>query len=299
MLDWDDLRTFLAIARTGTLSAAARQLHVSQPTMGRRLEALHARLGARLLERTPSGFRLTTAGERVMGAVERMEAEALAVERTVTGQDVRLEGNVRVTSIGSFGSRLLTPLFGTLRARHPGISVELAVDARSLSLARREADIAVRLARFEGHEIVSRRVSDVAFGLFASEAYLERHGTPDLAAGSPGHLIVTVQDDQVALPESAWLAEAGREGRVSLRSNSRAVQLQAALAGLGLVCLPRILGDGVPGLARVPDAAHAPPLRELWIGLHRDTRHSPRIRAVFDHLAEGLRAARARLAPQG
>lgn len=297
MLDWDDLRTFLAVARTGTLSAAARQLHVSQPTMGRRLDAMHARLGARLLERTPTGFRLTTAGERIMGAVERMEAEALAIERTVTGQDVRLEGNVRVTSVGSFGSRLLTPLFGTLRERHPGISIELAVDSRSLSLARREADIAVRLARFEGHEIVARRVSDVLFGLYAADSYLARHGPPDLAAGCPGHRIVTVQDDQVSLPESAWLAEVAREARVALRSNSRAVQLEAALAGMGLVCLPRILADGVPGLSRVPEAVHAPPRRELWIGLHRDTRHSPRIRAVFDHLAEGLRLARGRLAP--
>ena len=297
MLAWDDLRTFLAIARAGNLSAAARTLGVAQPTMGRRLEALHARAGARLLERTPSGYRLTAAGERIMGAVERMEAEALLVERVVTGEDVRLEGQVRVTSIGSFGSRLLIPLFATLQQKHPGIAIELAVDARSLSLARREADIAVRLARFEGHEIVARKVADVAHGLYASADYLERHGQPELSSGCVGHRIVTVQDDQTALPEAAWLARVASRAAVSLRSNSRAVQLQAALDGMGLAGLPRAFADGVPGLVRIATDNDPPPMRELWIGVHRDTRHAPRIRAVLDHLSDGLKAARPSLAP--
>src|SRR3954454_19315597 len=106
MLDRDDLRSFLAIARHGNLSAAARALKVTQTTMGRRLEALHERSGARLLQKTPTGFVLTAAGELVLGAVERMEAEALAVERTISGEDVRLAGRVRIATVEAFGARM-------------------------------------------------------------------------------------------------------------------------------------------------------------------------------------------------
>jgi DNA-binding transcriptional LysR family regulator len=191
MLDWDDLRTFLAISRHGTLSAAARVLKVSQTTMGRRLDRLHDRASATLLKRTPTGFQLTPTGAAILGEVERMEDAALSLERTITGEDRRLEGLVRVTTVDSLAAHLLTPAWAELQARHPGIVVEIITDTRSLSLARREADIAVRLGRFDAHETVVRKIGEMAFAVHAAPAYIDHRGLPDWAAGAPGHRIAS------------------------------------------------------------------------------------------------------------
>jgi DNA-binding transcriptional LysR family regulator len=286
MLEWDDLRNFLAIARHGNLSAAARALKVTQTTMGRRLEGLHAKAGARLLQRTPTGFVLTPAGERVMANVERMEGEALSVERAITGEDARIAGQVRITTVESFGARILTPLLKPLLDRQPELEIELITDTRSLSLSRREADVALRLAQFEQHEAVVRRVGEMAFGLYASPGYLEARGWPDLAAGSPDHACVSLQEDLALLPEAKLLAQLVREGRVRLRANSREAQLQAALAGFGLAILPCYLALD-QDLVELP-LPNGRMMRGIWLGVHRDTRHTPRIRLVLDELSEGL-----------
>lgn len=296
MLDWDDLRTFLAVSRHGNLSAAARATGVTQTTMGRRLETLHERVGVALLQRTPSGFVLTPAGERVLGNAERMEAEALAAERAVTGEDIRLEGLVRVTCVEAFGAQILAPMLAALQDQQPRIVVELDSDNRSLSLSRREADIAIRLARFEQHEAVVKKVGDMSFGIYASFAYLERAGLPDFSRGAGGHRTITLQEDMLSLPEAKWFADVTHAALPSMRSNSRYAQREAALSGSGLACLPRYLADGIQGLERIRPPNPAPQ-REIWLGVHRDTRHTARIRAVIDHLGDGLKREQKRLTP--
>lgn len=297
MIDWDDLHTFLAVTRHGNLSAAARALKVTQTTMGRRLEALHARAGAKLLERTPSGFLLTPAGERILANVERMEAEALAVQRAITGQDARLDGEVRITSVEAFAAKLIVPSLPRLAERYPGISVEIDVDTRSLSLSRREADIAVRLAAFEQHEAVVRKAGEMAFAIYASEKYLAEHGYPDLSEGAPGHRSVTLQETLLQTPEGKWFSRLASKAHAALRTNSREGQLAAVRSGLGIGCLPRYLADGEKGLVRL-SAPVPEPRREIWIGVHQDTRWMPRIRAVLDHLAETLARSSDRLCPE-
>ena len=295
MLDWDDLRTFLAIARHGSLSAAARALGVRQTTIGRRLAALEGRAGARLLQKTPRGYVLTDAGEAVLGNVERIEAETLAVERRITGRDVRLEGTVRITSVESFAAEILMPILAGLRQRHPGIDIELVADVRNLSLTRREADVAVRMARLDQQDLTVRRIGVMAFGLYASPAYLETRGPPDFAGGGDGHDVILAQPDLKGMPELDWLeAILPRAGR-ALQSNSRYGHRAAAQAGMGIACLARYLGDG-SGLVQLA-APTLPPPRELWLAVHTDIRHMPRIRAVTDALAAGVRAAAALLDP--
>ncbi|WP_133175334.1 LysR family transcriptional regulator [Sphingomonas oleivorans] len=296
VLDWDDLKTFLAIARQGSLSAAARSLKVSQTTMGRRLDHLHGRAGAKLLERTPTGFRLTPAGERILDHVARMEQEALALERAIAGEDMRLEGLVRVTTVETFGAHVLTPALAALRARHPGIAVEFITDTRPLSLARREADIAIRLAAFEGHETIVRKIGAMAFGVYAAPAYLAAHGEPDWGQGAIGHALIRLQDDLSTTPEARWFSALAHDGTPSLLANSREVQLRGAVAGLGLGCLPRYLADGMRELVHL--ATPGPePVREIWMGVHRDTRATPRIRAVQDAIIRAVEQARPRLLP--
>ena len=140
-----------------------------------------------------------------------------------------------------------------------------------------------------------RRVGDMAFAVYAARAYLDARGTPDFAAGAPGHAAVVLQADLALLSEAKWLAGLTGAASVALRSNSRDAHLQAALAGLGLVCLPRYLGDPEPALVRL--AAPDPPIRGIWLGVHRDARHLPRLRAVLDHLTDGLKRCAAALAP--
>jgi len=275
-MDWDDLHTFLTIARHGTLSGAARALGVTQPTMGRRLTALEARSGARLLQRHPQGYALTSLGEAVLGNAERIEAEVMSAERTITGRDVALAGLVRVTTVDTLAATILTPALAALQCTHPGIVVELISDQRSLSLSKREADIAVRMTRFEGHELVSRKLGSMVLGMYASQAYLARH-----PLAQTDHKLVTVMDDQVHLPEAQWLATHFPQASVAFRSNSREVQLWAAKSGAGIATLACYRADTDADLIRVlPDT---PPLtRDIWLGVHSDMRHMPRIRAVVD-----------------
>ena len=288
-MDWDDLRTFLAIARHGTLSAAARALGVTQPTMGRRLAAMEVRTGARLLQRLPGRYALTPLGESVLGHAERIEAEALSAERTITGRDSALEGEVRLTTVDTLAARIVAPAIADLQSRHPGIVVELVPNTRSLSLSKREADIALRMTRFEGHEVAARRVGAVAMGLYASPDWQERIEKGDAR-------LVTVLDDQAHLPEAKWLCEAFPEAVIGFRSNSREVQLWATLSGAGIGVLARYRADAEPGLVRLrtglPDL-----VRDIWLGVHVDMRYMPRVRAVMDAVSEALRINSAVLNP--
>lgn len=291
-MDWDDVRSFLAIARARSLSGAARDLGVRQSTMSRRLDALEAKAGARLLQRTPRGYELTPLGEAVLGNAERMEAEAMAVERAVQGRDIALSGVVRLTTVDVIADLLLPGVTARLQAKYPGICIDVLSDPRSLNLSRREADLAIRMARFDGNELVSRRMGIAANALYASHDYLAAHGPPETGGDNA---IVTVLEDQAHLAEPRWLAESIPGARISLRTNSRVTQLAAVRAGLGVACLPCILADDVPGLVRLPGPTPAPE-REVWLGVHADLRHMPRIRAVIDVLEEAFAQARSRLA---
>jgi DNA-binding transcriptional LysR family regulator len=294
-LGWDDLESFLAIARHGTLSGAARALGVRQTTMGRRLAGLEARAGARLLQKTPRGFVLTPAGEAILGNVERIESEAQAIARRITGGDVRLEGVVRITSVESLAVKILIPGLAAFRAVHPGISLEITADTRNLSLTMREADVALRMARLTQLDLAVRKVAEVGFGVYASPRYLGAMGVPDFAAGAAGHTVILNQVDLMGFPEMQWFSSLTAQARPALRSNSRFAQAAAAEQGLGIACLARYLGDPAD-LVRLE--APPAPVREVWLAVHQDIRHTPRIRAVTDFLAAELRAKAGILRPQ-
>ncbi|MEI7712066.1 MAG: LysR family transcriptional regulator [Rhodospirillales bacterium] len=295
MLPWDDLQTFLAIARHSTLSAAARVLGVQQTTMGRRLIGLEERAGAKLLAKTPTGFVLTPAGEAILGHVERIEAETLAIEHRIGGRDIKLEGSVRVSTVEILAVEVLTPAFARLQRDHPGIVVEVAAEARSVSLTRREADIAVRLVRLTQNELAIRRVGTIGFGIYASAAYLKRFGNPDFAEGAPGHTTVSNPMEGMALPEMAWFAGLTHRSVAGIRHNSRYGQRSAAEAGMGLAVLSRLMGDPTD-LVRLPTPT-PPPTRDVYLDVHNDIRHTPRIKAVTDAIAGSMRAEAGRLAP--
>jgi DNA-binding transcriptional LysR family regulator len=293
MFGWDDARFFLEIHRTGSLSAAGRKLRVNQSTVGRRLVALELALGARLFDRTPDGYLPTPAGEALLPRAERMEEEALAAARDVAGGEARLAGTVRLTSPEAFGSRFLTTRLADFHRRYPDITLELVADNRALSLSRREADVALRLSRPTQPLLVTRQVAEVGVTLYASEGYLASRGRPRLADLS-GHDLIGFDETFQPEAEVRWLAQHARGMRVVFKSNSQQAQLAAAEAGMGLALLSCYLADPVPGLVRVIPASKGV-VRGLWLVLHRDLRHTVRVRALAEFLVEALHRERARL----
>ena len=292
-VDWDDLRYFLALARQGSLSGAARALQTTQPTMGRRLVALELKLDARLFERQPNGLVLTEAGSSILDYAAMMEEAALAATRVASGRTAGLSGHVRVTATEWFGTRVLSPILGAFCAQHPDISVELITDSRLLSLTRREADLAFRLRRFDQDGLIQRKVADVPFGLYASAGYIERCGLPDFERHGAGTSLVLPNE---ALADIAWVQDVLGAAKVAYRSNSREGQAAAAAAGAGVVLLPLYLGASWPSLIKLEVPTPVPD-RSVWLGLHADSRTVPRIRASADFIIAELERHRLTRAP--
>ena len=296
MLDWDDLRFFLAVARHRTLAGAARHLHVTQSTVSRRIAAMQEGMGVRLLQRTPDGYLLTLAGESIRQHVERVEAETRLVESAVVGMDARLAGLVRVSSSQVITSHLLAPCFAALHERHPDILIEALPDLQSKALTTREADVVVGLRRFEHHDLVARSIGHLAFGLYACVSYVARRGEPDLGNGCSGHRLITMIDDQVLPEHAAWLTEHAGRAQVVLRADSYETQHSSANCSGGLALLPRFRADEEPTLRRIAAPVPVPPA-EIWLGAHHENRLVPRVRAVLDCIAEVVRGRSAILDP--
>lgn len=296
MLDWDDLRFFLAISRHRSLAAAAKLLHVTQSTVGRRLATLEAGMGARLLHRVSDGYALTLAGQEILAGVERMEGEALQVERAVAGHDVRMAGVVRVMGSQLVTSHLLAPSLAALHAADRSVTVELVPTMPGEALGVREADVAVQLRPFEHQDLVVRTLGTMAFGLYAGDAYVQRCGVPDVDDSCAGHLLITLLDDRELSAQAGWLAEHGRRGDVVLRSDSYETQHWATVSGGGLAVLPRFRADAEPALRLL--ATRVPvPSSDIRLGVHRDNRGIPRVRAVLDCIAHAVRSRAATLNP--
>ncbi|MBV8094014.1 MAG: substrate-binding domain-containing protein, partial [Acetobacteraceae bacterium] len=216
------------------------------------------------------------------------------------GKDVRLEGTVRLTTVDTLASEVLSPILAAFRANHPAVQVDIITATRSLSLAKREADVALRLVRFTQSNIVMRKVGEAAYSVYAARTYLERYGTPDWTRGAEGHFVILTDQDDLETPDIQWLRAVASRAQVALTSNSRLVHRAAARDGVGIACLARYMGDPVPGLVRLPmpEAAGAAPVRELWLGVHDDMRHTPRIRAFTAALQDGLKHAASLLNPR-
>lgn len=287
-MEWSDVRVFLAIARTGTLGAAARSLGQSQPTMGRRLRALEQSVGQVLFQRTADGFVLTDEGSTVLLHAERIEEEALAFQRRLAGQDTHLEGVVRITSSDWFGAHMLTPVLAEFAQRHPGVEVELLTSAIHYSLSRREADIAFRIRPFEEPDVVSRRLLHTEYGVYI-RADLPR----PVAGDGAGTALVTMDAAFSGMPDAVWLRKLLPNARVVSRSNNRDVQGRLCAQGGGVAVLPRPLGDALPGVDLI-DLGESPPGRDTWVGYHRDLKRLARLRALLDLVIERLAGVRER-----
>lgn len=271
---WDDIRYFLELARSGSLSAAARQLRVEHSTVARRVEALEASLGLRLFDRLPKAWSLTAEGESLVEHAGRLDDEAQAFSRAALGV-ASLQGTVRISAPPVLASHFLVPRLAGMRAQWRNIDIELIGESRDAQLARGEADLAIRMSRPSAPGLAARRIGQMRYGLYAAHAYTQQ---PEAEWAFLGY-----DDSLRQVPQQQWLDRVAAGRRFLFRSNDLAALLNAARAGLGIAALPHFLAANDSGLCAVPAASEAS-IRELWLVMHPDVKRSPRVRLVADLL---------------
>lgn len=281
-MDWDDLRFFLAIARAGSLGAAAKQLGVSHPTVGRRLQVLEQASGQPFFRRTSEGLVPTDIGDRILCLAEEMESSALAIARRIDGADAQPEGILRISSADWFAGYVLAPVLMELVRRHPAVVPEVIAGQRLSDLTRREADIAFRIVPFDEPDIVQRRLLTMPYGLYTQAA---RPVVP--SASGAGCSLILMNTAQAYYPDVQWLQRMLPAAKRVFTSSSRTVQAQMCARGLGVAVLPRSLGDQLPLLTRI-ELSEEPPSRDIWMGYHQDMRRMDRLRALADLASEML-----------
>lgn len=282
-LDWEDVRYFVALARLGTLSATARSLHVNHSTVARRIASLEEMLGKPLFERRSYGYALTTVGKAVLDDAGTMERGALAVhQRLQSGTE--LNGLVRVTAGRTLAERFIVDRLGQFRERHPQIDLEVISENLVVSLARHEADIALRFGKQKDSALLARHIGTVTLGLYASRDYLDRHD-----ARAP--VLIGYDDKSDFIPEASWLNHTFSGHRFAFRITSQSAQAAAARAGFGIALLPRFIAANDPELVPIPLKVHLPE-RPVWLMLRRDLRRVPRVQAVADYLIDLFRRER-------
>jgi DNA-binding transcriptional LysR family regulator len=293
LFNWDDLKPFLAVARAGSTLGAAKLLGLSQPTVQRRIAALEKSLGCQLVERYPSGYRLSALGAELLLRAEQIEKAVDDFNRHIQLQDDRLSGGVRVTCAEPLAPAVVTPIIEAFHAQHPGVHIELLISERLLDLTGGKADIAIR-----GYEsaprgvresaLIQRKLADVPWALYASRSYVERCGKPSAIEEISRHAVVFPDGAFFKSRAARWLRTMAPGAVVSARSGSLLGLLAAVKSGNGLALLPKGLGELDPELVRVLEP-QPPVTGSLYLLMHPDLRSIPRFRAFFDFFISEFR----------
>ena len=278
-MNWDDLRLFLAVARTGSISGAARQLDVQHSTVSRRMRKLEGQLGARLIERTKGGYTLTPAGQNVMQASNRIETEVLGVDAAVLGVDADLVGPLKVTAINNMASTVLMPMFASFSQAYPQIDLHIIVSNLDSSLAQREADVALRLTNSPTDSLIGKRMVTVASTIYGSREYLAQLHEQNAPPKWIGVNCCSFH--------KSWTRHACGEQAHNFYSDDTLLTLAAIKQGLGVSYLPCFMGDADPLLQRYcePDPSHN---LGLWILNHPDLKHTARVLAFKQHMHDSI-----------
>jgi DNA-binding transcriptional LysR family regulator len=286
---WDLYRAFLAVLEEGSLSGGARSLGLTQPTVGRQIEALEQALGVKLFTRSQTGLAATDTALTLRPFAENLRASANALRRASADASASSHGTVRITASDVVGAEVLPPILTTLREQHPAIKIELVLSNRNQDLLQRDADIAVRMAQPSQAALIARRVGAIPLGLFAHRRYLELCSMPASIADLKNHALIGF--DQ----ETDYIRNMQRRGlpltrdMFSLCTDNQLAQLAAIRAGYGIGMCQTPLAESNPDL--LPVLPHAIKSEiETWIVMHEDLRSSERCRIVFDALASGVSA---------
>jgi DNA-binding transcriptional LysR family regulator len=279
-VNWDDLRVFLAVARNGSISSGARQLDLQHSTVSRRMQKLELDLGVRLFDKVPSGYQLTAAGEDLMQAANRMEREVLSVDASLSGRDLNPSGPLRVTAIDNMASTILMPMFSDFSRQYPEVTLHLMVSNNDVSLAQREADVAIRLTNTPPDTLIGKKVVTVASAIYGSPHYIKQS---QQERGDPLWLGV-----ECCGFHRSWTRQASGDLAHRFYVDDTLLTQAALKEDLGLAILPCFMGDSDPALMR-----YAEPQAEwdlgLWILLHPDLRRTARVLAFRDYMMAAIK----------
>ena len=291
-MNWDRIRIFLAIARSGQILGAARQLRLNHATVGRQLSALEAELDTRLVERQTNGCRLTPAGEVLLRAAERVESELLQAGTLLSGTSEALTGAVRVGAPDGLGNYFLSRALGSLAAEHPGLTIQLVPLPRTFSLTRREADIVITLDRPKQGRLILKKLTDYTLSVYAGKSYLSRAGRITRPEDLTGHLFITHVEDFVYSRALDYAAELGRLMSRRYECGSVVAQMEAVRAGHGIAVLHDYAASQFPELKRLlPQTRFT---RTYWLMSHPDTHHTRRVAEVYAFVSRSVTAAKSR-----
>ena len=279
-MNWDDLRVFLAVARTGSISGAAKQLDIQHSTVSRRMRQFEDKLGARLIERKKGGYELTQAGEHIKEAANNIEREVLSVDGALKGKDSQLIGTLRVTAINNMASSVLMPMFADFSEQHPLVKLHIVVSNLDASLAQRDADVAIRLTNTPSDTLIGKRVVTVASTVYGSRSYIEKIRKTN---SEPKWIGV----DCCGFHKT-WTKQACGEQHHNFVSDDTLLTLAAIKEGLGVSILPCFMGDVEPTLVRYgePDPAYN---LGLWVLLHPDLKRTARVLSFRDHMIHAIK----------
>ncbi len=283
-MEWDDFKYFLAVARSGSLTGAARALKTSAATVGRRIMTLESRLGARLFDRGQTGYALTESGEAIRLKAEEVEEAVLSLEREAFGRDLRATGKVRVATAEDIASVIVAPKLIEFRRSHPGIMLEMVSSWDVVNLTRREADVAIRTVRPKQGDYVIRKIGVWNCALYVSKSYAQAHKLAADMNEVPGIDAISWTEEH-RFRGGDWFDKHLQIATVVFAANSRHIQYAACKAGLGAAILPCQTADRDPDLVRLlpPERVRSVP---LWLVAHRDLLRTARVRAVMDFLAD-------------
>jgi DNA-binding transcriptional LysR family regulator len=284
--DWDDVRFFLAVAKTGSFSAAATQLNTKQTTVGRRIQALERRLGAKLFDRHRHGMEVTPAARGVLVQAESMLSNATSIERHLAGLDREMAGVVRVAATEGLAATWLVPRLGQLRITHPDIIAQVVAGDQVLDLATRQADLAIRFFRPTSNQLVAARVGQVNFSVFAAPSYIERYGLPQSLDRLREHQIVDHTTLHSLPAMKLWSEVVEHAPAVVLRTNSSYVAMEAVRVGYGISVFPDYVTK-MSNLIAAPIDLKI--VRDIWLVSHEETNKGVRIRTVIDYVRDQFR----------
>lgn len=280
-VNWDDLRVFLAVARSGSISSGAKLLDLQHSTVSRRIRKLEQDLDVRLFDKVPSGYVVTTAGENLLQAASRMECEVLKVDGTLAGTDLKPSGPLRVTAIDNMATTVLMPMFTGFSRQYPDVTLSLMVSNSDVSLAQREADVAIRLTNAPPETLIGKRVATVSSAIYASPEYIEQLRRDD---SEPQWLGV-----ECCGFHRSWTQQACGDQTHRFVVDDTLLTQAALREGMGVSILPCFMGDPDPRLARYTDPQPEWDLG-LWILLHSDLKRTARVLAFRDHMMKAIKA---------
>ncbi|MBR9649996.1 LysR family transcriptional regulator [Thalassovita aquimarina] len=285
--DWALVRSFLAVAEQGSLSAAARQLGLSQPTLGRQIKQMETDLGVTLLIRQPRGFDLTEAGQAILPAARRMQDAMREIALAVAGRDAGTSGTVRITASEIMALNYLPDIVADIRDALPGITIDLVASDRSDNLLFREADIAVRMYQPQQLEIVTRKLGEIQLGVCAATSYLQKHGRPETVQDMMDHDLVGYDQSELILRGMRDLGWPATRDWFTTRCDDQNAYWQLIRSGCGVGFGQRNMIDADPLVEALDIGVTIPPL-PVWLAAPQALRHVPRIAAVWDRLSDGL-----------